>query len=467
MPYLLILIPFLALILINFIPKGKSLVPAFWVCLLLFSAQALAVVALFFNAGPAGIGRLESLLGFRLFIDRTSLALLLSVGLVGATALLSGWSLIKKEDQQFNFINLVLIALIGINGISMTTDLFTLYVFIEVVAVASFIMIALFKDRDAFEGVFKYLVMSVVASLLMLSSISFFLLAANGTSFAAIRAAAAVPGSFVTQAALGLFVCGLLIKGGLIPFHGWLPDAYMSAPAPVSVFLAGIVTKASGIFTLIRLVRVVGLNANLSEILLVVGTLSIVAGALAALGQKDMKRMLAYSSISQMGYIIAALGTGTALGFAAALFHFFNHAIFKSQLFINAAAVEEETGTRDMDRLGGLAARMPVTGITSVIASLSTAGVPPLAGFWSKLLIIIALWSSGHVGYAAIALLASVLTLGYFLSMQRRVFFGRLLPELENIKEGAAGLIIPAVVLSTITVGVGLVFPFFLNLFVK
>ncbi|MDD5594234.1 MAG: hypothetical protein PHG97_05805, partial [Candidatus Margulisbacteria bacterium] len=107
MPYLLILIPFLALILINFIPKGKSLVPAFWVCLLLFIAQALAVVALFFNAGPAGIGRLESLLGFRLFIDRTSLALLLSVGLVGATALLSGWSLIKKEDQQFNFINLV------------------------------------------------------------------------------------------------------------------------------------------------------------------------------------------------------------------------------------------------------------------------------------------------------------------------------------------------------------------------
>lgn len=467
MNYLLILIPFLALILINLMPRGKGSTAAFWIGLVLFLAQAVVALALFYNQSNLGGARLDALLGFKLFLDKTSLALLLSVGLVGAAALSAGWALIKKADQQLNFISLLLISLTGINGISLTTDLFSLYVFIEVVAIASFILIALFKERDAFEGVFKYLVMSIVASVLMLSSISFFLMAASGTSFAAVRLAVNTPGSFVPQVALMLFVCGLFIKGGLIPFHGWLPDAYMTAPAPVSIFLAGIVTKASGIFTLIRLVRVVGLNAHLTSILLLIGALSIVVGALAALGQKDMKRMLAYSSISQMGYIVASLATGTTLGITAALFHFFNHAIFKSQLFVNAAAVEEQAGTRDMDKLGGLAERMPITGTTSVIASLSTAGIPPLAGFWSKLLIIIALWFTGHYFYAVVALLASVLTLGYFLSLQRRVFFGKLLPGLENVREGSLGLTLPAIILTSITVGLGLVFPFILRMFIK
>ena len=113
-----------------------------------------------------------------------------------------------------------------------------------------------------------------------------------------------------------------------------------------------------------------------------------------ALVQKDFKRMLAYSSISQIGYIILSLGTGTALGIAGAVFHLFNHAIFKAGLFANAAAVEEVTGTRDMDRLGGLSSKMPVTGFTSLVSSLSTAGIPPLSGFWSKLVIDSALWAT-------------------------------------------------------------------------
>jgi proton-translocating NADH-quinone oxidoreductase chain N len=467
MNYILLLVPFIILIVINLIPKGKGAGWAFALSLLVFLAQAVAAVALFFNQGDPLPGRLAALLDFRLVLDKTSLVLLLSAGLVGATALSTGWALIKNGNQRLNFFSLLLISLTGINGIALTSDLFSLYVFIEVVALASFILIALFKERDAFEGVFKYLVMSIVASVLMLSSISFFLLAANGTSLAALRLAVDIPGSFVPQVALGLFVCGLLIKGGLVPFHGWLPDAYMTAPAPVSVFLAGIVTKASGIFTLIKLISVVGLSAQLTDILLMIGALSIVAGALAALGQKDMKRMLAYSSISQMGYIVMSLATGTTLGLAAALFHFFNHSVFKTQLFVNAAAVEEQAGTRDMDKLGGLAQRMPITGATSVVAALSTAGLPPLAGFWSKLLIILALWGTAHYSYAIIALLFSVLTLAYFLSMQRRVFFGRLAAGLENVREAGLELVVPAVLLTAITIGVGLVFPLILGMFIK
>ncbi|MBN3033170.1 MAG: NADH-quinone oxidoreductase subunit L [Candidatus Saganbacteria bacterium] len=464
MIYLFIFIPFLALIVINLLPQGEGEF-AGWAALAVFSAQLAAAALAACGLIGLGGGWLDQLLHFRLLSDRTGLLLLFLAGLVGGTALLSGWRL--RGASRSNFINLLLIALTGINGLALASDLFSLYVFIEVVAVSSFVLIALFRERSGLEGSFKYLMMSALASVLMLSAVACFLVAADGMSFAAVRAALAVPGNYLARAALGLFLCGLFIKGGLVPFHGWLPDAYMSAPAPVSVFLAGIATKAAGLFTLVRLVRLAPASADLSAVLLLVGTLSIVVGALAALGQRDMKRMLAYSSISQMGYIVAALGTGSALGNAAALFHFFNHAVLKSQLFVNAAAVEEQTGTRDMDRLGGLAARLPVTGTTSVIAILSTAGLPPLSGFWSKLLIVIALWTAGHQFYAAIALLASGLTLAYFLSLQRRVFFGRLRPELENVKEAGAALLLPALGLSALTVGVGLVFPFILGMFIK
>ena len=142
-----------------------------------------------------------------------------------------------------------------------------------------------------------------------------------------------------------------------------------------------------------------------------VGAVAAVGGAFLALGQTDMKRMLAYSSISQMGYIVMALGGEPALAVVAAGLHFFNHTVSKAQLFANAAAVETQLGTRDMDRMGGIAARMPVTGATSAVATLSIAGLPPLAGFWSKLLIVIALWNAGQRVFAVIAILTSLVTL--------------------------------------------------------
>ena len=470
MNYLLIIIPFLALILLNLFPKRGRAGLALWISLMIFAAQIM--VTLLFSLGVwSGVvfPQLESVLGFNLYYDKLSVFLLFTVSLVGLAALAIGQFSIKKENESFNFKNLLLVALIGMNGIAMVRDLFSLYVFIELTSVATFVLILLHQDKDALEGVLKYLVLSVVASILMLSSVALFLLAAGGTSFPALRAAVnASGGNFLILSATALFLCGLFIKGGLVPFHGWLPDVYSAAPASISVLLAGIVTKASGIFSLARfLTSAAGFSNPIKEVLLIVGTISIVVGALTALGQKDMKRMLAYSSISQMGYIVVGLGTGTRLGLLAALFHFFNHAVFKSQLFANAAAVEEQLGTRDMDKMGGLAEKMPATGITSALASLSTAGVPPLAGFWSKLLIIIALWSAGYYAYTVIAVLASVITLAYFLSLQRKVFFGKLPEELKNIHEASAGLVLPAVALASITVGVGLIFPLVVKVFMR
>jgi multicomponent Na+:H+ antiporter subunit D len=402
-----------------------------------------------------------------LVVDRLSLVLLLSISIVMLAALPVGWSTIEDEGKRFNFIILAGLAAAGMNGIVMVSDLFSLYVFIEVAAVASFVLVALDREKNGLEGAFKYLILSAVATVMMLSSIAILLVTTGRTSFADVAAALHSGPNYLTQLAVAIFVGGLCIKGGLVPFHGWLPDAYSSAPSGVTVLLAGVVTKTTGIYTLIRLVTTVfGFTPQIKSVLLFAGALSMVTGALAALGQRDFKRMLAYSSISQMGYVILSLGTGTALGLAGAVFHLFNHSIFKTQLFVNAAAVEQQTGTRDMDQMGGLSARMPVTGATSVVAFLSTAGIPPLAGFWSKLIVIVALWTAGYRTYAVLAILASLITCAYFLSMQRRVFFGALAEQMRGTREARAAILIPEVLLALITIGVGLFFSHVLNSFI-
>jgi multicomponent Na+:H+ antiporter subunit D len=437
---------------------------AFWVGALLALGQIVMAIFLALGySGTSGFWTRHFALG--LHYDNLSIVLLLSIGIVVFTSILVGWQTIKGEKQRFSFLNLVLVAMTGMNGTVMLNDLFSLYVFIEITAVASFILIAFQRDLNALEGAFKYIVLSATATIMMLLAISIFLLVSGGTSFATIgEAVGKSGGNPLVIFATGIFICGLFIKGGLVPFHGWLPAAYSAAPAAASILLAGIATKASGIYALIRLVTsVFAHNESINQILLIFGTVSILVGALAALGQSDFKRMLAYSSISQVGYIILGLGCATPLGIVGAVFHLFNHSIFKTLLFVNSAAVEQQSGTTDMNKLGGLGSKMPFTSVTSLIAFLSTAGVPPLAGFWSKLIIVIALWQSGLHAYACIAVLASILTLGYLLLMQRKVFFGILADGLGNVKEAGPGIVIPSTILAIITVGVGLSFPWIFN----
>jgi multicomponent Na+:H+ antiporter subunit D len=225
--------------------------------------------------------------------------------------------------------------------------------------------------------------------------------------------------------------------------------------------LSGVFIKALGVYALFRVFfSVLGLGQEpwFREALLVLGTLSMIVGSLLALGQEDIKRLLAYSSISQVGYVVFAVGLGPPLGYVAALFHLFNHAVMKALLFLNSGAVEYSTGTRDLRKMGGLKERMPVTAGTSLIAAMSTAGLPPLGGFWSKLLIIWAAVQAGRHGYALLAILISVVTLAYYLRMQRMAFFGTIGKGLENVKESPAGMWVPMVVLALLCVVGGLLF---------
>lgn len=460
------LVPLFLVFVINLPLRGMRGIVAPWAAGLLFASQAvmsLLCPGCFWTAGKA----FEQFFAFRLHADAFSVVVFVATALVSLVSLLVGMETIKEERQRFKFINLLVMSFTGMNAMVMAADIFSLYVFIEAIAVAAFILIVLNNDMAAFEGAFKYMILSVVASALMLSAIALMFMAAGDTSFEAVAVmlkASSV--SIFMKLSIVLFLCGLFIKSGIVPFHGWLPDAYSSAPSAVSVFLAGIVTKVSGVYVLMRLViSVVGFIPSVKMVLMAVGAISIVIGALAAVGQKDLKRMLSYSSISQVGYMILALGCGTPLAVAGAIFHFFNHAVFKSLLFVNAASVNEGVGSVNMDAMGGLSARMPLTGATSVIGILSTAGVPPLSGFWSKFMIVAALWMAGERAYAAIALLASIFTLSYLISMQRRVFFGKLREGLEAVRESGAGIAASQVILAAVTIGVGVGFPVMINVF--
>ena len=467
MSALLIFIPLAAVLFLN-LPAHKLLVRlAFWVGALLCLAQAALVIHVPASVWNCPCCPITGAFHIAPGVDDLSRVMYLAIAIVGFVTLLAGRYAMPDSGKRFNFTNLVILALAGMNGLVTATDLFTLYVFLEITAVASFILIVFNDEKNAYEGAFKYLVLSAAATAMLLGAIGLLMIVAGDLSFASIASVIKTDsGNPLLMLAGALLLGGLFIKSGLVPFHGWLPDAYSSAPAPASVLLAGIVTKTTGVYALIRLAGVLHLTIGPAQkLILIVAALSIVVGALAALGQSDFKRMLAYSSISQVGYIILGLGIGSPLALAGAAFHLFNHAIFKSLLFINAAAVEKQTGTRDMDKLGGLSDRMPVTGATSVIAFLSTAGIPPFSGFWSKLIIITAAWKAGFHAYALLAVLASVITLAYFLSLQRRVFFGKPASGFEELKEGNFWILAPAVLLAAITIGVGLAIPWLFGTF--
>jgi multicomponent Na+:H+ antiporter subunit D len=394
-------------------------------------------------------------------IDLFSAVVLFIIGMILLVTSIVAHATLKAE--HFNFGNVLLLLSLGMNGIAMSTDLFSMYVFIEVTSASSFILIAINKKRDELEGAFKYYLLSAIATVMMLISVALLFALAGGTSFEAVGAyISGSERSPIASVAMILLTAALMIKSGAVPFHTWVPDAHSSAPSPVSVVLAGVVIKVSGAYAAMRIFRDVFMNdPALGNAMMILGLTSIIVGALGALGQSDIKRMLAFSSVSQIGYILMGAATGSPIGFFGAVMHFFNHATFKSLLFTDAAAILTKTGTRDMNKMGGLAQKMPVTGTSSILALLSMAGVPPLSGFWSKLMVIIAVWQVS-VPLAVAALIASAFTMGYFMVIQQKVFFGKPAPGMENVTE-CRELTFVEVLLSALNVCVGLIFPLLLT----
>jgi multicomponent Na+:H+ antiporter subunit D len=383
--------------------------------------------------------------------------MLLVVNVVAFLSTLYSVSYMNRYTDKAKYTTLFLLMVTGLNGVVISGDLFNIFVFFEITAIACYALVAYGVEAEELEASFKYQVLGGVASSFILLGIALFywltgtLNLADGAKVLAQKA-----GNPAVLFVGGLLFAGFGLKGALMPFHAWLPDAHPSAPAPVSAMLSGVVIKVLGVYAICRVFfNVLGTNPVLLSALMVLGIVSM-AGVLLALSQWDFKRLLAYHSISQMGYIVLGLGLGTPLGILGGLFHLMNHTVFKSLLFLNAGAVEYATGTRDLKRLGGLGSRMPVTAGTSMIASFSIAGLPPFNGFWSKLVIVIACVQAGHPVYAFWAVLGSILTLASFLKVQRYAFRGELKSAWNRVREAPVAMCAAMVVLAALSVVMGL-----------
>jgi multicomponent Na+:H+ antiporter subunit D len=398
-------------------------------------------------------------IGICMVLDGLTSFMLVTVNLVSFLVALYSVSYMKRYTDNHIFFTLFMLMLAGMNGIIVTGDLFNLFVFFEIASIASYALVAFGTEAEELEASFKYAVMGTVASSFILLGIALLYSYTSTLNMADISSALSNKSNgmmvnFVTV----LFLAGFGLKAALVPFHAWLPDAHPSAPASISAMLSGVFIKTLGVYAICRVFfNILGLSNQVFFVLIILGIISMIVGALLAIPQTDIKRMFAYSSISQIGYIIFALGIGTPLAIFGGLFHLFNHAVFKSLLFLDSGAIEYSCHTRDLDRLGGLNVRLPVTGVTSFFGSMSISGIPPLGGFWSKLIIIIAAIQAGYFGTATVAILVSIITLAYYLKFQSYAFFGKLDETLgEKIKEVPWTMQLSMIVLAVICVVSGL-----------
>ena len=391
-----------------------------------------------YTIGAEGIyhlGGWPTPVGIDMRLDALATLLLLAVTVVGFAVSLYSVDYMRRFTARSHFYSLLLLMVTGMNGVILAGDLFNLYVFLEVAAIASYSLVAFGCAHEELEASFKYIVLGTLSSALILTGIALVYGITGTLNLTHIAVRIAETGmSTPLLLAFGLFICGFAFKSALVPFHAWLPDAHPAAPAPVSAMLSGVLIKAIGIYVLARLAfNVFGITDNELSLLRWLGLLSMVVGGLLAVGQKDIKRLFAYSSISQVGFMVLGLGLGTPLGLVGGLYHLVNHALFKPLLFLNAGAVEYATGTRNLEKLGGLNRKLPVTAATSLVGSMSIAGIPPFNGFWSKLIIVLACIESGFYGFATVAVLVSIVTLAYQLKVQRMAFFAALPEALKGI----------------------------------
>jgi len=416
------------------------------------------------------IGKWSIPLGINLVLDGLSSLMLLAISVVSAAAMLFSVRYMEQYTAKKKYLSLFLLMVAGMNGVVLSGDIFNLFVFLEIASLASYALVGFGCEHEELEASFKYMVLGSIASIFILFAVA--LVYGNTGTLNMAYISKAIQNSGINAGlkfALALFIVGFGLKAALVPFHAWLPDAHPSAPAPISAMLSGVLIKSLGIYSLVRIFfNVFGVSISVSWVLVALGVLSMVIGVFLAVGQWDFKRLLAYHSISQMGYVILGIGIGAlilarngkvewaALAILGGLFHLVNHAVFKSLLFLTSGSVEMSTGTRQIKEMGGLVERLPFTRTTCTVASASIAGIPPFNGFWSKLILIVAAIQAGFLYLAAVTIIVSLITLISFLKIQRYVFLGELPENLRQIKEHKGSMLVAMVFLACLCVLMGL-----------
>jgi formate hydrogenlyase subunit 3/multisubunit Na+/H+ antiporter MnhD subunit len=448
MIYLLIILPFVAGLLTLVIPKSIRKITGIFALLITFVNLGY-VITLFNKNIMYSIPWMGFGIDLSIRIDHFSSFIILAVAVFCFLITLYSITFMKGKNNSGQFFAYMLISLAMTNGAVIANNLVLMLFFWEGLMVTLFAMI-LIGNKSAFKTAVKALVLVGVSDLclmvgigitwrlsgtLLMSNIQLNLVSLGGLAFI-------------------FLMIGAISKAGSMPFHSWIPDAAVDTHLPFMALFPAALEKLLGIYFLARIaLEMFNLMPGswISILLMVIGLITIIFAGMMALIQKDYKRLLSYHAISQVGYMILGIGTAVPAGIVGGLFHMINHAMYKSGLFLTAGAVERQTGTTDLKKLGGLGKQMPVTFAVFIVTAASISGVPPFNGFFSKELIYDGALERGLVFYI-IAVVGSFITAASFLKLGHAVYGGKIKDENKNVKEAPATMLVPMIIIAAICI---------------
>ena len=420
------------------------------------------------------IGGWEAPFGISLVADMLSSIMVVATALIGFTTALYSLGTIDEDKEHFFYHPLLQLLLMGINGAFLTGDIFNLYVWFEVMLISSFVLLVLGGKPEQLEGAMKYVTLNLLSSSIFLAAVGILYGIAGTLNMAdlAVRIPMLGHKELLSVVAV-LFMITFGIKAAIFPLFFWLPASYHTPPVAVSAIFAGLLTKV-GVYAIMRMFTTVFIHeeaALIHQFLLVLSAFTMVIGVLGAVAQYDMRKLLSFHIISQIGYMIFALAIQSPLAIAGALFYIVHNIVAKTNLFYISGLVNRLKGSWDLRKIGGVYRFYPMLGVLFLVPALGLAGIPPLSGFWAKFVVIKAGLDSEHYLLVGIALFVSMLTLYSMIKIWNEAFWKDdprgegsvedegylLIPSMKKV-----AMVVPIVILGSVTVLFGFWFePFF------
>lgn len=424
-------------------------------------AASAGVFAQVWADGPQAlaVGGWRAPIGIVLAADTLGALMVLAGSLVGLAGTIAASATVDEARARHFFFPVLMVLLAGVNGSFLTGDLFNLYVWFEVMLMASFVLISLGDDKKQLPAALRYMSLNLIGSVLFLSGCGLVYGLAGSLNMADLAGRLALQDPVLVGAVSMLFLAAFCIKAAAFPLFAWLPSSYPVPPAAVSAVMAGLLTKV-GVYALFRMFTLVfpdptGLTQT---IILTIAIATMVLGVVGAYGQSEYRRVLSFHIISQIGYMILGLSLGTAFGIAAGLFMVIHNMAAKTALFWLAGAAEESFRTPVLKKMGGLRDSAPLTTWLFLAAALGLAGLPPLSGFWAKLAVVRGALEGGQGWAAAAALAVGMVTLLSMIKIGMEAYWK---PRPEGAPEpkdekGQGGFLVPAAILAGAVVLMGL-----------
>ncbi len=461
--YILILLPLIAGLLIFALPKSIRKITGFFALAVTLAGLVFAVILfnknIIYSIPWAGFG-----IEFSLRLDHFSSFIILAVASFCFLITLYSVTFMKNKNHSGQFFAYLLISLAMTNGAVMANNLVVMLFFWEGLLVTLFAMIAI-GNKTAFKTAVKALVLVGISDLCLMVGIGLAGHLAGTLTMSDIGLNLDSAGGL----AFIFLMIGAISKAGSMPFHSWIPDAAVDADLPFMALFPAALEKLLGIYFLARIsLEMFKLTPAswISTLMMIIGSITIIFAVMMALIQKDYKRLLSYHAISQVGYMILGIGTAVPIGIVGGLFHMINHAMYKSGLFLTGGAIERQTGTTDLKKLGGLGSKMPITFGVFIVAAASISGVPPFNGFFSKELIYDGALERGVIFYI-IAVAGSFFTAASFLKLGHSVYVGKIRDEYRSVKEAPVTMLVPMIVIALICILFGVYNPLPLNYLIQ